>query len=96
MRSQNEEYIKQHNIDQRAIDQLKLKPFQDVEYRAWRDMCEKIQSIFNITDKEFNDRPDIKELMILVSHWGYEFAVLREITEPIHHDMKPIFYKESK
>lgn len=84
------------NDKQEMMFQLELKPQQDEEWRAWKNVCKEVQAMLNITDKEFNERKDIKVFCQKLANWGYEFALLREQTKPLDPDMKPIFYKETE
>ena len=48
------------------------------EWESWKEVCAKMQKIFNISEYEFNSRADIRELMVLVEVWGYDSYILRK------------------
>lgn len=84
------------NNKEEMIFQLELRPQQNKEFTSWKKMCKQIQSMLNLTDSEFNSSSDIRELCQKIAIWGYQFAILKEQSNPLYPDMKPIFYPKKE
>lgn len=44
---------------------------QDKEHKCWLSICDKLRVITNQTREQFNEDPEIRDLVIRIEEWSY-------------------------
>jgi hypothetical protein len=53
------------------IEELKKMKAQDKEHKCWLSICDKLMKITNQTREQFNENPEMRDLVIRIEEWAY-------------------------